>query len=179
MNISFYDASVSPMKKAVSNLRDIMTMGQQYAADNGLSEQEVLAKKMADDMLDLGKQIYLAKALGSDQGLLRVVGLEPSPAPANIASFEDADAALAAMLVDLDNIDAAAFDKAMMSPVFCTLPPGCAHFNDCLTFVQQWAVPHVYFHVTTAYCILRNMGVPLGKKNYLGSLEMEMVPHAK
>lgn len=181
MTISFYNASVKPMKRAVANLRDVMKLGAQYAADNGIAEADLLGKKLADNMFDLGMQMNLLKVLGSDQGLLLVTGVKPSDAPPAAKSFADADAMLAAILSDLGNINEDEFNAAVAAnkKMVCTLPPGCAHFEDCWSFVQEWALPHMYFHVTTAYCILRNNGVPLSKGNFLGALEMQMVPHAK
>jgi hypothetical protein len=181
MTISFYNASVKPMKRAVANLREVMKIGAKFASDSGISETDMLSKKLAEDMFNLGMQMNLLKVLGSDQGLLLVTGVKPSPAPAGAANFADVDAMLAAVLTDLDQIDEDAFNAAVASnkKMVCTLPPGCAHFEDCWSFVQEWALPHMYFHVTTAYCILRNNGVPLTKGNFLGALEMQMVPHAK
>ena len=39
-----------------------------------------------------------------------------------------------------------------------------------LEFLQRWAIPNVFFHVTTAYAILRHNGVELGKRDFLGAL---------
>jgi hypothetical protein len=179
MNISFYDSSVVPAIKAISNLRDLMAKGAAHAAANGVAEADLMAKKLADDMFDLGMQMTLVRVLACDEGLLKVVGLDATPGPHEIKSFADADTVLANIVSDLGRIDADQFNASMQNKVFATLPPGCAHFNDCLTFVQGWAMPHLYFHVTAAYCILRNNGVALGKGDYLGALEMEMVPHAQ
>ena len=38
------------------------------------------------------------------------------------------------------------------------------------TFLQQWSLPNFFFHVTTAYALLRQAGVNLGKADYLGAM---------
>ena len=62
----------------------------------------------------------------------------------------------------------------MNEPVQCDLPIGSAHFNTALEHMQQWVMPHTYFHVTTAYNILRHKGVPLGKSDFLGMVNMRL-----
>jgi hypothetical protein len=55
-----------------------------------------------------------------------------------------------------------------------TIPMGKAHFDTAQKHMSQWVIPHLYFHVTTAYGILRSNGVPLGKATFLGKLDMRL-----
>ena len=178
MTVSYHQATLAPICKALTSLKAVMDIGAKHAADSATAEADLLACKLADDMFDLSSQISVLQFLVNSQGVMRVVDRTPGTAPAAIASFADAQAMLDAILNDCQSIDADAFNEAMSQsePLVCQLPIGEATFPSRLAFMQEWVMPHLYFHVTTAYNILRNNGAPLGKGNFLGSLNMDLKP---
>jgi hypothetical protein len=174
MSISFYNATIKPLKKAVKNLRRILSVGSKHAQENGISENDLLQKKLFEDMFDLRTQIFAVQMLGGHQGALRIAGITPTPANMAFSDFAGADALLETLLNDLDKIDPDHYQTLIDAPVQCDLPIGSAHFETALEHMQQWVIPHTYFHVTTAYNILRHNGVPLGKADYLGAVNMRL-----
>ena len=174
MTISFYDATIKPMKKAIKNLRKVLHIGAKHAQENGIEEEALLQKKLFEDMFDLRTQIFAVQLLSAHQGSLCIAGITPTPTNAQFNTFAGADALLETLLSDLDKIDPEAYQSKMLEPVTCNLPIGTAHFETALEHMQQWVIPHTYFHVTTAYNILRHNGVPLGKSDYLGAVNMRL-----
>lgn len=173
MSLSFYDATLKPLIATIKNLQRVMKVGQRHISEQSLDEQALLNAQLFHDMFDLRTQIFAVQMLAGHQGALRIAGITPTPTGA-IESFTDVDATLVTLLDDLNSIDAEAYEHRMNEPVQCDLPIGSAHFNTALEHMQQWVMPHTYFHVTTAYNILRHKGVPLGKSDFLGAVNMRI-----
>lgn len=174
MSISFYDATVTPIKAALQNMRNVMHIGQKFCQENGVDESDMLGRKLFEDMFDLRTQVLAVQLLAAHQGALRVAGIVPSQTNRDIQTFAQADELLKTLAEDVEKIDVDTYNAAMMNPVQCDLPIGSAHFETALDHLQQWVIPHLYFHVTTAYNILRHNGVPLGKAAYLGEIDMRL-----
>jgi len=147
--------------KGLTTLDHILTKGAAFAAENGVSEAEMLNWRLIDDMNPLSFQAIVAINF-SKQWPARVAGL---PVPDNIA--EDLDLAgykaeiakAKAFLADLKPEQLAGretapvtFNLGMMEP---TLPGE--------TWLTGFSTTNFYFHLSMAYAILRNRGVPLGK----------------
>ena len=173
MSLSFYDATVKPLIATIKNLQRVMKLSQRHITEQSLDEQALLNAQLFHDMFDLRTQIFAVQMLAGHQGALRIAGISPTATGA-IESFADADATLVTLLDDLKRIDAEAYEHRINEPVQCDLPIGSAHFNTALEHMQQWVMPHTYFHVTTAYNILRHKGVPLGKSDFLGMVNMRL-----
>jgi len=179
MSISYYEASIKPIVKAIESLRGIMRFGGKYAQQLGVDEQSLLEKRLFEDMFDLRGQIYLLQLLAVHQGALRIVERNPSPVSNTYATFAEIDEVLKGLIDDLNCIDPEEFEQRMTVPVHCDLPIGPTTFPMAKDFIMQWVLPHTYFHVTTAYNILRNNGVPLTKGNFLGHVAMTVQPETR
>ena len=174
MPISCFDATIKPINQAIESLRNIMRFGQKYAQQQGIDEASLLEKRLFADMFELRGQIYLLQLLAVNQGALRVLEITPSTKAAPCGTFAEIDELLSGLIDDLDRIDPDAFERRMNEPVHCDLPIGPTTFPVAKDYMLQWVLPHTYFHVTTAYNILRNNGVPLTKGNFLGPVAMKV-----
>jgi hypothetical protein len=102
-------------------------------------------------------------------GLARLAGEEPPRFPDTEASFEELHARIARTLDYLKGIPPSALEGAETRDIKVpTRDGGTLEFKG-LAFLQRWAIPNVFFHVTTAYAILRHNGVELGKRDFLGN----------
>ena len=100
----------------------------------------------------------------------RVTGQEPTGFDVAEESLAQLKARIAATIAFLRKLPAAAFEGAderdIVMPLQCTLVLEMKGHQ----FLRDWALPHFYFHVVTAYDILRHSGVDIGKQDYLGHI---------
>jgi hypothetical protein len=155
----------APMLGSLSNVLD---KGAAHAVIQGWPADRLPQARLAPDMFTLTQQVHAACFQAKD-GVGLLVG---KPAP----QFEDTETTLEDLKTRilrtqtfLDEIDAAAFEGVAERRV--TLPLGGSGMTleaTGLQFLRDWALPNFYFHVVTAYDILRNNGVEIGKLDYMG-----------
>ncbi|MBO9710852.1 MAG: DUF1993 domain-containing protein [Caulobacter sp.] len=168
MSTSLYDLTVPTLSRALRNLSAILAKGEAHARDNGIDPAEYLEARLAPDMGALVSQIQ--RASDSAKGAVaRVAGLEAPAMPDTEASFDDLQARVAATLAFLESVPREAIDGREEAEVVLKTPSGEFTFKG-RDHVLGFALPNVFFHVTTAYAILRHKGAPLGKFDYLGRL---------
>ncbi len=137
-----------------------------WGADNGVGELQLIVARLAPDMFPLASQVRFS-CLQAIQPPTRL-GATGAPALIDDATdFAGLQAQIAATLTWLDTVDAAAFDANPDRVVSFDLPNGMVFDMTARTYVRDWAQPQFYFHLVAAYSILRHMGVPLGKADYV------------
>ncbi|MET7245828.1 DUF1993 domain-containing protein [Methylobacterium sp. EM32] len=138
----------------------------------------VMARRLVPDMLPLASQVRFA-CLQAQEATYRLGGEPVPPALDDLAregreagerpgSLADAQRRIAEALARLDAVAPGALDAGGDLPV--TLEPGGGLVFDMATgddYARDWALPQFYFHLVTAYAILRHHGVPLGKADYV------------
>ncbi len=140
----------------------------------------LLAARLAPDMFPLSTQVSFA-CVQAQEGIFR---LRQEAMPESIAALlergrdaaahpgtiADARATIAATLaiVEAAAADAPAIDPA--TPIAHALPQGMIFDLTAEQYVRDWALPQFYFHVMTAYAILRAQGVALGKVDYVAQM---------
>lgn len=166
MSITLSSASLPVFTKFLGNLRHILTKAQADVAARGYDEQALVQYRLAPDMLPFKTQICIA----CDAAKLcaaRISGLE---AP----KYENTENTLAELIVRIDNtvawlqtVPAGAIDGQEATEI--TFPVGKAGTRTMSAedYLKTWALPNMFFHITTAYAILRHNGVALGKSDFL------------
>jgi hypothetical protein len=122
--------------------------------------------RLAPDMLPLKNQVYIATDTAKGCGA-RLAGVEIPKYEDVETTFPELKARIAKTIAFLKSLDPKAFDGAEKTPVVLKFPNATMEF-DGKSYVNNFVLPNIYFHITTAYGILRNKGVPLGKRDYLG-----------
>lgn len=146
-----------------------------WGAENSVGELRFIAARLAPDMFPLATQVRFS-CLQAMQALTRL-GAEGAPEFAEDATdFAGLQSQIAATLTWLDAVTAAAIDGDGDRPVGFTLPNGMSFDMTAATYVRDWAQPQFYFHLTAAYAVLRHMGVPLGKADYVGYMMAYLRP---
>jgi hypothetical protein len=84
-------------------------------------------------------------------------------------SFDELEARIRATIAFLETVSAASMDGRDEVPIEIKTPNVTLNFTG-RSFVLDFVLPNFFFHVTTAYAILRHKGVPLGKRDYLGKM---------
>lgn len=166
MSLSMYEVSVLVFERGLTNLRAILRKGQEHAHMKKIDPAVLLASRLFPDMHPLTRQVQIA----SDAAkfcVARLAALEPPRFEDVERSFDELDARLEKTIGYVRGIDAAALEGSEARIVKLTTPTTTLEFPGT-QYVLHFALPNFFFHITTAYDILRHNGVELGKFDYLG-----------
>jgi hypothetical protein len=167
MSLSLYDVSVPAFLRGFANLSEILKKAQAFAEEKGLGPDELLGARLIEDMLPLIGQIQRVSDTAKFV-IVRVAGTENVPMADEEKTFADLHARIDRTVEILKSVDPAAMaDKEGIEVVLKTRN-GETKFTG-RDYVLGFALPNFYFHLTTAYAILRHKGVPIGKMDYLGA----------
>ena len=166
MKISMHAMSVSVFTRALGNLSAVLEKGVAHAKQRKFEPAVLLTARLAPDMYPLTRQVQIACDIAKNS-VARLTAQEPPRFPDTETSFEELHARIARTVDYLKGIPASALEGAETRDI--RLPSGerTLEFKG-LEFLQHWAIPNVFFHVTMAYAILRHNGVELGKHDFLG-----------
>ncbi len=166
MTISMYSASIPVFTQFLGNLKHLMAKAQADVAARGYDEQALVQFRLAPDMLPFKTQICIA-CDAAKLPVARITGLE---AP----KYENTENTLAELITRIDNtmawlqtVPASAIDGLDDKEVTFPVGKTATRTMTAEAYVKTWALPNVFFHVTTAYNILRHKGVAIGKGDYL------------
>jgi len=167
MKISMHAMSVDVFTHALGSLSAFLEKGQAHATQKKFEPAVLLASRLAPDMFPLTRQVQLACDLAKNS-IARLVGQEPPRFPDTETSFEELHARIARTIDYLKSVPASALEGAETRDLKVPTRGETLEFKG-LAFLQHWAIPNVFFHVTTAYLILRHNGVEIGKRDFLGN----------
>ena len=160
-------ASVPVFRQLLASLADLLGKAEAHATEKKIDPAVLLQTRLFPDMFPLVRQVQLATDTAKF-GAARLAGVE-SPRFEDVeTTFEELYARLDAVADYLRTFDEAALQGSETRAVtLSTRTRGDLHF-DGRGYLLGFALPNLFFHVTTAYAILRHRGVPLGKLDYLG-----------
>lgn len=168
MKISMHTMAVDSFVPLLESLSQILDKGDAHAK---AAKLDLVSARLAPDMFTLAQQVQLACDNASN-GAARLCD-QSAPAQADDEkTIADLRARIAKTVAYLRSLPAAAFEGAEERD--CTIPipndPKLVIAMNGLQFLRAWALPHFYFHVVTAYDILRHNGVVIGKRDYLSQV---------
>jgi uncharacterized protein len=166
MTFSIYQASVPVYVRRLEALSAILDKAAAYAADRKIDPAVLIAARLYPDMLPLGRQVPIACG-HAIRGAMRLAGLEPISLETKADSFDDLKAAIARTKELLGSIGPEKMEGAEDRDI--TFPVGDRKMTMKGTdYLLHFSMPNFYFHVTTAYDILRNNGLKIGKSDFMG-----------
>lgn len=163
---SLYDAAAAPLKRALTNLKSILNKGIVHADSKKIEHSVFLNSRLFPDMFPLIRQVQIATDM-SKGAMARLAGGEIPKYEDNETTFEELQARIDKTISFIDSISAQQFEGAENKDITISVRKVDVHFKG-QAYLLSWVLPNVYFHVTTAYNILRHNGVELGKADYLG-----------
>ncbi|GLU31935.1 DUF1993 family protein [Trinickia caryophylli] len=166
MSLSMYEASVPVFERGLTNLRAILHKGQEHAHMKKIDPAVLLASRLFPDMHPLTRQIQIA-ADAAKFCVARLAALDPPKYEDVERTFDELDARLEKTMGYVRGIDAAALEGSKERIVKLTTSTSTLEFSGS-RYLLHFALPNFFFHITTAYDILRHNGVELGKFDYLG-----------
>lgn len=166
MGISLYEASVPAFARMLGHLAGILAKGAAHAQARKIDPAVLLSSRLFPDMYPLARQVRIAADAAVD-GAARLAQVE-APAFADAeTTFAELDARLRSAIAFLGSLDPAKFEGAESRTVSWKAR-GEVVSVDGLRYHFNHALPKFYFHVTTAYAILRKDGVELRKGDFMG-----------
>jgi uncharacterized protein len=168
MKISVHALSIDLFTQALGNLSAILEKGAQHAAARKYDPNVLVVSRLAPDMLPLSRQVQIACDLAKNSAA-RLAGQEPPRFEDNEKTIEELRSRIARTIDYLKSMSATAFEGAEERDIKVPAGERTLEFKG-LAFLQRWAIPNVFFHVTTAYNILRHNGVEIGKRDFLGNM---------
>ena len=166
MPISLYDISVPAFIRGLNTLSHILKKAEDYANEKGIPHDEFLSGSLAEDMKPLLFQIQTASNTAKN-ACARVADTEAVPMKDNEATFAELQSRVSKTIEVLNAVEKEKFEGTEEKEVLLKVPETELKFTGT-TYLLQFAIPNFYFHVTTAYAILRMKSVPLGKADYFG-----------
>ncbi len=164
--ISMYTQSIPPLQRALSNLAQILRKAQAHAEARKIDPQVLLQSRLYPDMFALTRQVQIATDTAKGCAA-RLAGDEPPSYSDTESTFDELQARIARTLDYLQGFGPEQIDGSEQREVTLKLRSGPIQFTG-LSYLNGFVLPNVYFHVTTAYAILRHNGVEIGKLDYLG-----------
>lgn len=168
MTISMHAASVPVFQQMLAGLAANLSKAEVHATERKIDPLALLQARLFPDMLPLIRQIDIACDFAKGV-CARLAGVEVPVYEDCTPDFASALAKIARVLTFIGGLPAAQIDGSESRRV--TIQPGTPREREFAgqAYLLSYGLPQFFFHVTTAYALLRHNGVPLGKKDYMGN----------
>mgnify|MGYP001764430281 CR=1 FL=1 len=167
MKLSMYDASVPRLAQMLRNLDAILAKAAAHAAAKKIDPAVLLGARLFPDMLPMVKQVQIATDHAKGAAA-RLAGTEVPRYEDTEQSFDELRARIARTIAFVESFAPAQIEGSEGRPI--ALRVGGKDWSfDGRDYLLGFALPNFYFHLVTAYNILRHNGVEIGKGDYLGN----------
>lgn len=166
MAISIYDISVSTFIRMLTNLGGLIDKGAAYAEAKKFDDKVLVEARLAPDMLPFATQVRIACDF-SKGCTARLAGIEPPKHEDNETTLAELKARTGKALDFIRSVKREQLAGSEDRDITHVLRTMTINMKG-LPYVTTFVLPNVYFHVTTAYNILRHNGVEIGKRDFVG-----------
>lgn len=163
-----YTYSVPVLKQMLTALKAILAQADAHVGAKSIEPDALLQARLYPDMFPLIKQVQIAADFA--RGIsARLAGVDVPTHDGNEKTFADLDALLSQTLAFLDSVNASQFEGSETKEI--VLRPGTQKEKKLSgqAYLSNYGLPQFFFHVTTAYDILRHNGLAIGKRDYMGA----------
>ena len=144
----------------------MLAKGADHATARSIAPEVLLNTRITPDMFPLIRQVQIATDIAKGAGA-RLAGVEPMKLEDNETTFEELQARITRVIDLLHSFTPEQIDGSEGRAIVLKTRTGETHLNG-QDYLLAFVLPNVFFHCTTAYAILRGVGVVLGKSDYLG-----------
>ena len=162
-------AAVTQCKKMLKNLDQWIDKGVAYAQKKSFDPNVLTTLRLAPDQYPLVRQVQSA-CDSAKAGAARLAGKEPPKHPDTEQTIDEIKARIHTVVAYLDSFKAEDFTGAAERRIDLPFMEGKAILGR--DYIVELMTPNFYFHLTTAYAILRNNGVDVGKMDFIGSMQV-------
>jgi hypothetical protein len=175
VKISMHTMAIDTFVPMLRSLSEILDKGAAHASARKLDPAALVNARLAPDMYPLAKQVQQA-CDHAKNSTARLMGLEPPPFEDNEQTLDELKGRIAKTIDYLQKARAAAFEGAEDRELRIPLPNNLQLEMTGVQFLRDWTLPHFYFHVVTAYDIIRHSGVDIGKRDYMSHVGAAIRP---
>jgi hypothetical protein len=165
MSFTIYDASAPVFIAALTNMQAWLDK----ALGEGKDETALMAARLAPDMRPFPAQFQMASD-SAKGAVARLAGVDAPSMPDTEASFAELKVRCQRTIDFIQSVDRAAFEGGEDRDVVLKFPNGSGYQFTGRNYLTGFALPNFFFHVTTAYALLRADGVSVGKPDFLQHL---------
>lgn len=167
MSISMYEFSVPVFVRSLNNLSAILQKAAVYATERQIDEKVLVTDRLYPNMFPLARQVQIACDVVKGAGA-RISGIEAPKYEDNEETFPELLTRIKNTIAFLESLPAEKINGTEDKEI--VLQAGSNEFKFTgRNYVSLWALPNLYFHVTTTYNILRHNGLDIGKMDFLGA----------
>jgi hypothetical protein len=166
MSLSMYSAFVPVAIHALGNLAGILAKGAAHCEARKIDPNAFLTARLFPDMFPLIKQVQIATDMVKG-GAARLAGVDNPKYDDNETTFAALQARIDKTVAFLKTITPEQIDGKEDAHIVLSFPSRTFEFKG-QAYLTGWILPNLYFHVTTAYNLLRQGGVEIGKADFLG-----------
>jgi hypothetical protein len=168
MSISMYDTSVPVFKQMLGALSGVLAKAEAHAVARKIDPDVLVQARLYPDMFPLMRQVWIATDF-TKGACARLAGVEVPKFDDVERTIPELQARIAKTIAFIDTLTPAQIEGSEQRDVTITIGGSPRTFNGRL-YLLHYALPNFYFHVTTAYDILRHNGLELAKKDFIGRL---------
>lgn len=168
MSHSLYAASVPVFRQLLGSLAAVLEQAEAHALERRIEPDALLQARLYPDMFPLARQVQIATDFAKGAGA-RLAGVEPPRYEDGERTFAELQQRISKTLGFIDGLGRDAVEAGATRAITHGSGERARHFDSGAVYLTHFALPNFYFHVTTAYAILRHNGVPIGKKDFVGS----------
>ncbi|HSV54464.1 MAG TPA: DUF1993 domain-containing protein [Burkholderiaceae bacterium] len=166
MSITMSSASLPVFKAMLGNLSHFLDKAQAFVDAKKCDPLALTQFRLAPDMLPFARQIQIA-CDGPKNGVARMTGMEAPKFEDTETTLPELKARIQKTLDFLATVPASQLDGTEDKEITFPIGREKTRTMTCEAYLKHWVLPNLFFHVTTAYAILRHNGVELGKSDYL------------
>jgi uncharacterized protein len=174
MPFSLSGASLSVFETGLNALSALLDKAEAFAAAKKIDPAVLLHTRLAPDMFDFTRQVQTA----TDQarrGSARLAGVEPPSVPDTETTIAELKARIAKTIDYLKTLDTKAIDASADREIKIPLGANGTGLMKGADYLNYFVLPNYYFHLTTAYAILRHCGIEVGKRDFIGSIPLKQI----
>jgi len=168
MTLSMYQASVPVFIQGLTGLGGVIDKAAAHAAERKIDPSALLQARLYPDMFPFTRQVQIATDFAKG-GAARLAGAEFPAYEDSETSFDELKARVEKTIAFLRTLEAGAVDGSEERDITLVRRGETSTVKGQAYLLEQ-AMPNFYFHLTTAYAILRHNGVEVGKRNFLGTV---------
>lgn len=165
---SLYGVSVPVFRQLLGSLASVLERSEAWALERRIEPDALLQARLYPDMFPLARQVQIATDFAKGASA-RLAGSEPPRFEDGERTFAELQQRISKTLGFIDGLARADIDAGSTRPIVHGSGERARHFDSGHVYLTHFALPNFYFHVTTAYAILRHNGAPIGKKDFIGS----------
>jgi hypothetical protein len=174
MPFSMSQASIPVFEQGLNALSGLLTKAEAFAAAKKVDPSVLLGTRLSPDMFSLTRQVQVATDLAKN-GAARLAGVEAPKFEDNETTIEELKTRLKKTIDFVKTLDAKKIDASGDREITFPLGPVNKGHMKGDDYLNHFVLPNYYFHLTTAYAILRHCGVEIGKADFLGAIPLKMI----